>query len=172
HPLRRVREAGDAFAPSARFEEENGGVGAVHHAPRGHAARRPRADDHVVVTSGGRLAALRPPMMLNHSRSPPPQCVPQWVDGRLAYTGPMHGPTTPFTGDGKRVAMPILGGTYGFLGGSYAHQELPRRDADNALEVMGELALIREPGVRGDLRQGQFGSGLEELPGPLDAAQD
>src|SRR4029079_2813964 len=37
---------------------------------------------------------------------------------------------------------------------------------------MGELALIKEPGVRGDLRQGQFGSGLEELPGPLDAAQD
>src|SRR5262249_13061756 len=37
---------------------------------------------------------------------------------------------------------------------------------------MGELALIREPGVRGDLRQGQFGSGLQELPGPFDAAQD
>src|SRR5262245_26095151 len=55
---------------------------------------------------------------------------------------------------------------------SYARPELPRRDADNALEVMGELALIREPGVRGDLRQGQFGPGLQELPGPLDAAQD
>src|SRR5262245_49661935 len=37
---------------------------------------------------------------------------------------------------------------------------------------MGELALIREPGVRGDLRQGQFWSGLQELPGLLDAAQD
>src|SRR5499433_518408 len=84
----------------------------------------------------------------------------------------MQGPPTPFTGNGKGVAVPILGGTSGFLGGSYAHQELPRCDADNALEVMGELALIREPGVRGDLRQGPFGSGLEELPGPLDAAQD
>src|SRR5262249_51538369 len=66
----------------------------------------------------------------------------------------------------------FLGGTYGFLGGSYARPELPRGDADYALEVMGELALIREPGVRSDLRQGQFGSGLQELPGPLDAAQD
>src|SRR5215470_1623406 len=170
-PLRRVREAG-ALAWSARFEQENGGVGAVHQAPRDHAARRPGADDHVVVTSGQRLAALSHTMMLNHSRSPPPQCVLQWVDGRFAYTGPMQGPPTPFMGNGKRVAVPILGGTYGFLGGSYAHQELPRRDADNALEVMGELALIRELGVRGDLRQGQFGPGLQELPGPLDAAQD
>src|SRR5215468_6487983 len=56
--------------------------------------------------------------------------------------------------------------------GSYARPELPRCDADYALEVMGELALIREPSVRGDLRQGQFGSGLQELPGPFDTAQD
>src|SRR5262245_64842391 len=84
----------------------------------------------------------------------------------------MQGRPTPFMGNGKRVAVPILGGNYGFLGGSYARPELPRGDADYALEVMGELALIREPGVRGDLRQGQFGSGLQELPGPFDAAQD
>src|SRR5262249_21604496 len=75
-------------------------------------------------------------------------------------------------GNGKRVAVPILGGTCGVLGGSYARPEMPWGDADCALEVMGELTLIREPGVRGDLRQGQFGSGLEELPGPLDAARD
>ena len=68
--------------------------------------------------------------------------------------------------------MPILGGTCGVLGGSYARPELPRGDADYALEVMGELALVREPGVRGDLRQGKLGSGLEELSRPLDAAQD
>src|SRR5262249_57567784 len=86
--------------------------------------------------------------------------------------GPMQGPPTPFIGNGKRVAVPILGGTYGFLGGSYARPELPRGDADDALEVMGELALVREAGVRGDLRQGQLGSGLEELPGPLDFGQD
>src|SRR5262249_6674906 len=83
-----------------------------------------------------------------------------------------QGPPTLFTGNGKGVAVPILGGSSGFLGGSYARAELPRGDADDALEVMGELALIREPGVRGDLRQGQFGSGLQELPCPLDAARD
>src|SRR6516165_1209484 len=56
--------------------------------------------------------------------------------------------------------------------GSYARPELPRRDADQALEVMGELALVREAGVRGDLRQREVASGLQELLGPLDAAQD
>src|SRR5215475_11702216 len=56
--------------------------------------------------------------------------------------------------------------------GSYARPELPRRDADCALEVMRELALVREAGVRGDLRQGEVTSGLQELPGPLDAARD
>jgi hypothetical protein len=171
-PLRRVRETFDIFNRPAGFEQEDGGVGAVHQAPRDHATRRPCADDHVVVTSGERLAALSHTMMLDHSRSPLPQRVPQWVDGRFAYAGQMQGPPTPFMGNGKRVAVPILGETYDLLGDSYARSELPRGDADDALEVMGELALIREPGVRGDLRQGQFGSGLEELPGPLDAAQD
>src|SRR5262249_47784362 len=56
--------------------------------------------------------------------------------------------------------------------GSYARPELPRRDADQALEVMGELALVREAGVRGHLRQGEVASGLQELLGPLDAAGD
>src|SRR5262249_31069963 len=55
---------------------------------------------------------------------------------------------------------------------SYARPELPRRDADQALEVMGELALVREAGVDGDLRQGGVASGLQELLGPLDAAGD
>src|SRR5262249_24611467 len=54
--------------------------------------------------------------------------------------------------------------------GSYAHPELPRRDADQTLEVMGELALVTEAGVRGDLRQGEVASALQELLGPLDAA--
>src|SRR5262245_39476903 len=56
--------------------------------------------------------------------------------------------------------------------GSYARPELSRRDADQALEVMGELALVREAGVRGDLRQGEVASGLQQLLGPLDAAGD
>ena len=40
-----------------------------------------------------------------------------------------------------------------YLGVSCGRAELARRDADKALEVMGELALVREPGVRGDLGQ-------------------
>jgi hypothetical protein len=38
--------------------------------------------------------------------------------------------------------------------------------------VVGELALVREAGVRGHLRQGTVGSCVQELPGPFDAAQD
>src|SRR5215471_19782654 len=56
--------------------------------------------------------------------------------------------------------------------GSYARPELPRRDAEEALEVMGELALVREAGLRGDLRQGEVAAALQELLGPLDAAGD
>ena len=36
---------------------------------------------------------------------------------------------------------------------------------------MGELALVREAGARGDLRQGEVAACLQELLGPLDAAQ-
>jgi len=50
--------------------------------------------------------------------------------------------------------------------------ELPRRDADEALEVMGELALVREAGAHRDLRQGKVIVLLEELLGPFDAAGD
>src|SRR5262249_21672372 len=58
------------------------------------------------------------------------------------------------------------------LGDSCGHSELPRRDADYALEVMRELALVREAGVRGDLRQGGVAPGLQELLCPLEAARD
>src|SRR5262249_51662248 len=58
------------------------------------------------------------------------------------------------------------------LGDSCGHPELPRRDADYALEVMRELALVREAGGRGGLRPGEGASGLQELPGPLDGAGD
>ena len=37
---------------------------------------------------------------------------------------------------------------------------------------MGELALVGEAGAQGDLRQGQVRPCLQELLGPLDAAQD
>ena len=39
-----------------------------------------------------------------------------------------------------------------------------------AEEVAGELALVREAGERGHLRQGQVRACLQELLGPLDAA--
>src|SRR5262249_4650501 len=82
-----------------------------------------------------------------------------------------HGPPL-FMGNGKRVAVPFSWRDLRRFVGSYARPELPRRDADQALEVMGELALVRKAGVRGDLRQGGVASGLQELPGPLDAAGD
>src|SRR5262249_36649602 len=56
--------------------------------------------------------------------------------------------------------------------GSYARPELPRRDAEEALEGVGELALGREAGAGGGVRQGGVASGLQELLGPLDAAGD
>ena len=56
------------------------------------------------------------------------------------------------------------------LGDSCGHPELPGRDADEALEVLGKLALVRETGVRGDLRRGQAVSCLREVLGPFDVA--
>ena len=38
--------------------------------------------------------------------------------------------------------------------------------------MAGELALVREAGLCGDLRQGQVCPCLQEVLGPLDAAQD
>src|SRR5262245_5224541 len=82
----------------------------------------------------------------------------------------------------------FLEGGCGCLAVSCERPELTGRDADHALEVAGELALVREAGVRGDLRQGQFrfvhepegpGSGTflssrfgipEDLPASMSAA--
>jgi hypothetical protein len=50
--------------------------------------------------------------------------------------------------------------------------ELPRGDSDEPLEVAGELALVREPGEGGDLRQREVTRLSEEFPGALDAARD
>jgi hypothetical protein len=58
------------------------------------------------------------------------------------------------------------------LGDPCGHPELSRRDADLALEVTRELALVGEARVRSHLRQGQVGFCLQKLLGPLDAAQD
>jgi hypothetical protein len=66
----------------------------------------------------------------------------------------------------------FLNGLAAFLGPSCGSSELPRRDADDPLELVGELALIREAGTGGDLRQGQVVSCLEELLGSFDATGD
>jgi hypothetical protein len=52
----------------------------------------------------------------------------------------------PILGNDKGVALPFLGGTCGLLGDSCGRPELPRHDADEALEQTGELALVPEVG--------------------------
>ena len=42
--------------------------------------------------------------------------------------------------------------------------------ADEPFEVAGELALVRKPDARGDLRQGDVAALLHEQPCPLDAS--
>jgi hypothetical protein len=49
---------------------------------------------------------------------------------------------------------------------------LSRRDADDALEVVGELALIREADARRDLSQGEVTVWVQERLRPRDAARD
>src|SRR5262245_22385666 len=71
--------------------------------------------------------------------------------------------------NGKGAAPGFLGGACGVLGGSCGRPELPRRAAREALEVLSELALVREAGIRGALRQGEVAAS-QERPGPLDAA--
>src|SRR5215468_2737873 len=72
----------------------------------------------------------------------------------------------------RGVALGFLGGACCALGDSCGRPELPRRDADEALEVVGEVALVREAHVRGDLRQGEGRPCLKEFLGALDAARD
>jgi hypothetical protein len=74
--------------------------------------------------------------------------------------------------NGKGIALQCLAGTCGLLGHSCGHPELPRGDADEAPEVTGEVALVREAGAGGDLRQGKVGTDSQELLGSFDAAGD
>src|SRR5215471_13021891 len=62
--------------------------------------------------------------------------------------------------NGKGDEVPFSWRDLRLLGGSYARPELPGGDADEALEVAGELALVREAGTCGDLRQGEVAPGL------------
>src|SRR5262249_27109301 len=81
-------------------------------------------------------------------------------------------PTRPAHGEWYGGVLEFLGCTCGLLCVFCGRPELPRRDAEDALEVIGELALVREAGVRGDLRQGEVAAPLQELLGPFDAAGD
>src|SRR5262245_22845604 len=98
--------------------------------------------------------------------------VPPRANGLTLNRRGVSYPPTPLIGNGKGVALWVLGGACGLLGGSCGRPELPRRDADDVLEVAGELALVREPGARGHLRQGQTGPRLQEVLGPFNAAQN
>ena len=73
--------------------------------------------------------------------------------------------------NGKRVAGRSLEG-FGPLGEPCGGPEPPRRDADQALDVMRELALVREAGARRDLRQGEVRIFSQELLRPFHAAGD
>src|SRR5262249_52099359 len=98
--------------------------------------------------------------------------VPPRANGLTLNRRGVSYPTTPLIGNGKGVAPRVLGEACCALGDSCGRPELSRRDADDALEVVGELALVREAGDSGDLRQGQVAAPLQKLLGPLDAAQD
>src|SRR6516165_2066334 len=74
-------------------------------------------------------------------------------------------------GNGKGVVLPLLARTCDLLANSCGPAELSRRNTDEALESVGELALVREAGVCGDLRQGEVAF-LQKYLSPLDAAQD
>jgi hypothetical protein len=91
--------------------------------------------------------------------------------GPLDRSSPTGRPRRPalLMRNGNGVAREVLGGTCGWLGDSCGHPELPRRDADKVLGVLAELALVREAGTGGDLRQGEVTVSLRELLRPLDA---
>src|SRR5262249_20898153 len=74
--------------------------------------------------------------------------------------------------DGKGGRSPVSWRDLPLFGDSCARPELPRRDADQALEVLAEMALVRESGGRRDLGQGEVTVLLQELLGPVDAAGD
>src|SRR5262245_34040174 len=75
--------------------------------------------------------------------------------------------------NGRGVAVWVLGAACGRLGVSCGCPEPPRGDADQALEVASELALVRKAAARRDLRQREVVAVLpQELLGPLDAADD
>src|SRR6516165_12778115 len=97
--------------------------------------------------------------------------VPRRVDWLWPAPAALRRRACPLMRNGKGDEVPFSWRDLRRFVGSYARPELPWRDADQALEVMRELALVREASVRGDLRHGEVAA-LQEHLGPLDAAQD
>src|SRR5246127_559034 len=69
----------------------------------------------------------------------------------------------------KEGVLPFIARTCGLLSDSCGPAELSWREPDNALEMVGELALVGEAGSGGDLRQRKVAS-LKESLGPFNAA--
>src|SRR5215831_7763277 len=70
------------------------------------------------------------------------------------------------------TGLELAGGVRRPLSDSYGRPEPTRRDADQALEVMREVALVREAGARGNLGQGEVVILSKELLRTLDATGD
>src|SRR4030095_16107946 len=72
----------------------------------------------------------------------------------------------------KATHVRLLGWCARPLGDACGHPESSRRDADQALEVMGEVALVGETGARRNLRQRDLMILSKESLSPLNAAGD
>src|SRR5262249_44708025 len=66
----------------------------------------------------------------------------------------------------------VLGAACGLLCDSCGQAELAGRDTDHTLEVLGELALIREADAHRDLREGEVSVGMQKLLRPRHAARN
>src|SRR5262245_2316868 len=98
--------------------------------------------------------------------------IPRRVDWLWPAPAALRRRACLFMKNGKGDEVPFSWRDLRRFVGSYARPELSRRDADQALEGMGELALVREAGAYRDLRQGEVRVLLQELLGPLDAAPE
>src|SRR5262249_14104691 len=121
------------------------------------------------MSSIGRRRRQPPMCSFGLNRPPDPGSCCCMTRPSLRNTGALTGgSTTPAHADHGEwlgVAVRVLGEGCAPLCDSCGRPELPRRDADEALEVAGELALVREPGPCRDLRQGQVPASMQELLG-------
>jgi hypothetical protein len=109
--------------------------------------------------------------MTGHGRTPGTNAISSGVD--VGASPPRSNELVcSLAGNAKGFAVRFLGGTCDLAYESCGHLEPPQRDADQALGMRVEPALIREAGARRDLRAGEVAASSRELLGPLDAADD